>query len=86
MRRREFIAGLGGVVGWSIAARTEERERIRRVGVLMNSTATDADFQSYLALFVQGLSQLGGPKAKICDSTFAGARAISSSHGPMRRS
>jgi putative ABC transport system substrate-binding protein len=59
MRRREFIAGLGGVAGWSIAARPEERERIRRVGVLMNFTATDTEYQSWLALFVQGLRQFG---------------------------
>jgi putative ABC transport system substrate-binding protein len=59
MRRREFIAGLGGAAAWSMAARAQDRERLRRVGALMNSVATDTEYQSYLAAFVQGLRQLG---------------------------
>jgi putative ABC transport system substrate-binding protein len=37
----------------------QERERIRRVGVLMNFAPTDAEYQSRLAVFVEGLRQLG---------------------------
>ena len=58
MRRREFIAGLGGaaVVG-PVAAWAQERAR--RVGVLMDLAADNADGQARIAAFQQGLQQLG---------------------------
>ena len=60
MKRREFITLLGGAAAaWPLAARAQQTERAKRVGVLMNSTATDAMWQSYFAAFVQGLRQLG---------------------------
>jgi hypothetical protein len=34
MRRREFIAALGGVTAWSVTARAQQREQMRRIGVL----------------------------------------------------
>ena len=59
-KRREFITLLGGAAAaWPLAARAQQAERMRRLGVLMNSTATDATWQSYFAAFVQGLRQLG---------------------------
>jgi putative ABC transport system substrate-binding protein len=59
MRRREFIASLGGAAVWSVTARARDGENIRRVGVLMNSVVTDTEYQSRLAAFVQGLGQRG---------------------------
>src|SRR6516162_5378070 len=59
MKRREFITLFGGAAAWPVAARAQQAERMRRLGVLMNSTATDATWQSYFAAFVQGLRQLG---------------------------
>jgi putative ABC transport system substrate-binding protein len=59
MRRREFIAGLGGAAAWPIAAHAQQPERMRRIGVLMASTADNPDFQARIAAFQQGLQQLG---------------------------
>jgi putative tryptophan/tyrosine transport system substrate-binding protein len=60
MRRREFIAVLGGAtVPWPLAARAQQPRPMRRVGVLMNGAATEATPQAFVATFVQGLRQLG---------------------------
>jgi putative tryptophan/tyrosine transport system substrate-binding protein len=59
VRRREFIAGLGSAAAWPLAARAQQPARMRRVGILMDGAATEAEYQSYLAAFVQGLGQLG---------------------------
>jgi len=57
--RRAFIAGLGSAAAWPLAARAQQPGAIRRIGVLMNAAATETEFQSYLAAFIQGLRQLG---------------------------
>jgi putative ABC transport system substrate-binding protein len=59
MRRREFVTLLGGAVAWPLAARAQQRERMRRIGVLMNFTSDDPVSQDRLAAFVQGLQELG---------------------------
>src|SRR5262245_37877744 len=59
--RREFITLLGGAAAgaWPLAAHAQQRERVRRIGVLMNGAATATLPQSYMAAFVQGLRQAG---------------------------
>jgi ABC-type uncharacterized transport system substrate-binding protein len=59
MRRREFITLLGGAAAWPTAARAQQRERMRRIGVLMNLAADDAEGQARLAGFLQGLQEAG---------------------------
>jgi putative ABC transport system substrate-binding protein len=60
LKRRKFITLLiGGATAWPLAARAQQTERMRRVGVLMNLTADDPEGQARLAAFLQGLQQLG---------------------------
>jgi hypothetical protein len=57
--RREFITLLGGAAAWPLAARGQQRERLRRIGVLMPSAADDPEYQARMTAFLQGLAQLG---------------------------
>src|SRR5262245_49387727 len=59
MRRRSFITLLGNAVAWPYVARAQQAERMRRIGVLMNTVSDDAEGQARLAAFHQGLQQLG---------------------------
>src|SRR5262245_14631996 len=59
-KRREVITLLGGAAAtWPVVARAEQVERVRRVGVLQNFAADDAEGQVRLTAFGQGLQQLG---------------------------
>ena len=58
--RRELLVALGGAAAtWPLAARAQQGERMRRIGVLQSLAADDAEGQARLAAFAQGLQQSG---------------------------
>jgi ABC-type uncharacterized transport system substrate-binding protein len=59
MRRREFITLVSAAVAWPLAARGQQPERMRRIGVLTGTAANDPEAQARHSAFVQGLAQLG---------------------------
>jgi putative tryptophan/tyrosine transport system substrate-binding protein len=60
MRRREFIAGFGSAAAvWPLAARAQQPDAVRRVGVLMGTDENDPQGKAFLSGFMQGLAKLG---------------------------
>src|SRR5437016_5627611 len=60
IRRREFITLLGGAAAaWPLAASAQQRERMRRVGVLTIGAESDPYAQANVADFLRGLAELG---------------------------
>jgi putative tryptophan/tyrosine transport system substrate-binding protein len=61
MKRREFIAGLGGAAAWPLAAQGQQTERVRRIGVLMLGDENDPirGTKGWLSAFMRGLAELG---------------------------
>jgi putative tryptophan/tyrosine transport system substrate-binding protein len=76
VKRRTFVAGLGAAV-WPLAARAQQGDRARRIGVLLPAAADDPVYQAWLGAFLQGLALLGwtlGRNVQI-DTRWAGANA-----------
>src|SRR5262245_49557687 len=78
MKRRAFITLLGGAAAsWPLAARAQQRERVRRIGILLPAAADDPEYQARVGAFLQALGQLGwtiGRNVQI-DTRWAAANA-----------
>ena len=85
MNRREFISLLGGAAAWPLAARAQQGERMRRIGVLMAYAENDAEGQANVAAFRKELQKLGWTRAATSGSTLAGPQPILSRYSNSRR-
>src|SRR5262245_39485686 len=59
LKRRDFLTLLGGATAWPLAARAQQPERMRRIGVMMAVPENDSEYQVFLAAFREGLQKLG---------------------------
>src|SRR5262245_23531592 len=59
IERRKFLAALGGVAAWPLAARAQQDGRGRRIAALMSMAADDPEAQPRVAAFESGLRELG---------------------------
>jgi hypothetical protein len=85
MNRREFISLIGGAAAWPLAARAQQGERMRRIGVLMNLASDDAEGQARLAAFHQGLQQLGWTVGRNVQIDYRWAQAMPITFANSRR-
>ena len=86
LKRREFISLLGGAAAaWPVAARAQQSERMRRIGVLMASPVTDARYQSLVAAFRQRLQELGWDERSNIQIDYRWAAVIAGRQSPWPR-
>jgi putative ABC transport system substrate-binding protein len=76
MKRREFITLIGGAaVAWPLVALAQQRERMRRIGIIVPAAADDPEAQARVGAFLQELAQLGWAIHSCCEK-----RGSSSQH------
>jgi len=70
LKRREFLTLLMGAVAiWPLAARAQQRERMRRIGGFLPGAADDPEYQARMEAFRQGLAELGWSDGGLCRPT-----------------
>ena len=84
--RREFITLLGGAAAaWPIAARAQQPERMRRIGMIMPAASDDPEYPVRIGAFLQGMQQLGWIRsAAICGSISVGLLVMPTMPASMR--
>src|SRR5262245_32673034 len=85
MKRRDFITLLGGAGAWPLAAQAQPRERMRRIGVLVNFPTNDTVARARIGAFQDVLQQLGWRKPSICARNIAGLRVATTSWLRLRK-
>src|SRR6266550_35049 len=79
VKRRQFMALLGSAAAaWSVVARAQQPERMRRIGILLNASSDDPQYQGWVGAFLQALALLGwtiGRNVRI-DTHWATANAV----------
>ena len=85
LRRREFIAGIGGAAGWPLAARAQQGDRVRRIGVL-SAQAMDSPRRFGWTRSDKDSPDLAGSKAATCKSMCVIPRGGSGALRPSPRS
>jgi putative ABC transport system substrate-binding protein len=71
MRRRKFIAILGGAAAWPLAARAQQPGRMPRIGLLSVFAESDPEAQAWIRELMQGLQELGWSTVATSRSSFA---------------
>ena len=84
VHRREYITLLGGAATWPLAARAQQREPVRRIGVLMTLAADDPEAQARVTAFAQELQQLGWSTSRNVRIDTSGRRSESSVRAKRR--
>ena len=86
MRRREFITLLGGAAAWPLAARAQQGDRVRRIGVLMGGDENDPVRKTRLSALTQALADLGWTDGRNVRMDLRGAALTSIGYERSRRS
>ena len=76
MKRRDFIAGLGGAAAWPLAARAQQGDRMRRIGVLVGYEENDPEWKPRYSVFTQALADLGWADGRNVRMDFRGGPAV----------
>src|SRR5215472_8906829 len=86
MRRREFVTLLGGAAAWPSAARSQQSDRIRRIGMLSNMSSDDSQGREEAAAFAEALKTHGWIPGGNLQIDYRWGAAMASAIAPTRRS